>query len=809
MANQEDLFTPVDRNVIDQPIESEISQSYIDYAMSVIVSRALPDTRDGMKPVIRRILYTMQEMGLYHNTRYKKSMGVVGQVLRDYHPHGDTSVYEAMVRLTQDFSLRYPLVDGQGNFGSIDGDGAAAARYTEVRMSKIAEFMLENINEDTVDWRPNYDNSREEPKVLPTRFPNHLCNGTMGIAVGMATNMAPHNLVEVIDACNLLINNPQASIEEIMEIVKGPDFPTGGIIFDTENIKQIYTKGKGSILMRAKTHIETAKNGSYIIIDEVPYQVTKAGIVEKIGELVAERKIEGITDIVDESAKNNIRVSIEIKKGFDPQQILVQLYKYTNLQTTFSINNVTLVEDGLQPKVLNIKDLLQEFIDFRRVVVLRRSKFQLAKAEDRLHILEGLHRAIDIIDEIIALIRSSQTTDEAKQQLMTKFDFTEVQAEYILKLTLGRLVGLEIQKILEEIGDKQALIAELTQIINDPAKLNEVVVKEINEVKDKFGDARKTDVSNDVGDMAGDFKKLLKLQDLKKEDVICLVDNESKIKLLYQSRIMNIPEETAHMIYTNNQDKLIVITDIGELVIARLKDLPSHTTKSEPLDPVKHWSLKGKIVLCETMEDDYQCLSMITNKNSLKKIKKDLLLGFKKFPTVIMNLEEGEHIINITPTNEGDAIGIISTDGNMVLFKEENLRPMGKTSGGVKGIELKDDDQVAGMFRYRNEEFILVYSNNAAKLLNIDDLKFHRRGHRGQVIATLKLTEKMLGALPIDEGNIRIKLDNDELKTLHNDTMKLDEPDATLEQITNNKIVMVYRPREEREKKQEKQEPQG
>jgi len=304
----------------------------------------------------------------------------------------------------------------------------------------------------------------------------------------------------------------------------------------------------------------------------------------------------------------------------------VQLYKYTNLQTTFSINNVTLVEDGLQPKVLNIKDLLQEFIDFRRVVVLRRSKFQLAKAEDRLHILEGLHRAIDIIDEIIALIRSSQTTDEAKQQLMTKFDFTEVQAEYILKLTLGRLVGLEIQKILEEIGDKQALIAELTQIINDPAKLNEVVVKEINEVKDKFGDARKTDVSNDVGDMAGDFKKLLKLQDLKKEDVICLVDNESKIKLLYQSRIMNIPEETAHMIYTNNQDKLIVITDIGELVIARLKDLPSHTTKSEPLDPVKHWSLKGKIVLCETMEDDYQCLSMITNKNSLKKIKKDLLL---------------------------------------------------------------------------------------------------------------------------------------------------------------------------------------
>lgn len=830
-ASWKDLFTPEDKNIINQAIESEISQSFVDYAMSVIVSRALPDTRDGLKPVIRRILYTMFEMGLYNNTKYKKSMGVVGQTLRDYHPHGDSSVYEAMVRLAQDFSLRYPLVDGQGNFGSIDGDGAAASRYTEVRMTKLTEYMLENIKEDTVDRRPNYDNSTIEPRFLPTRFPNHLCNGTMGIAVGMATNMPPHNLGEVIEVILLMLErarNPievtriktstsvneageeetieeeitetstELSIDEIMEVIKGPDFPTGGIIFDSQNIKDIYSKGKGSIIMRGKTHIEEGKNGSHIIIDEIPYQVNKAAIVEKIGELVGDKKIEGITDIIDESANNQIRVSIEVKKGFNPQEILLQIYKYTSLQTTFSVNNVTLVEDGMQPKLLNIRDLLQEFIDFRRIVVLRRSKFQLAKAEDRLHILEGLKRAIDVIDAIIALIRSSETTEEAKERLMKDFDFTEPQADFILKLTLGRLVGLEIQKVLDEIWEKQALIAELNQIINNPERLDAVVTEELVEVKNKFADPRRTEISDDVGNMSGDFKKLLKLQDLKKEDVICLIDNESKIKIIYQSRIMNIAEETVHMVYTNNQDKIIVITDIGELVIQRLKDLPSHTPKSDPLDPVKFWNLKGKVVLCETMEDDYDYLCMLSNDNTLKKIKKDLLLSFKKFPTVIMALEKNERITSVVPTKDNEHLGIISKQGQLLLFSEGELRPMWKGAAGVKAIDLKEGDNVASMFRYTDEEFILVYSNNSALLLNIDDLKFSRRAKAGQLSATIKRTESMLGALPINEGNIRVKLDNDELKTLHNDTMKLDEPEATLAQITNNSIVMVYRPWEEK-----------
>lgn len=820
----QDLFNYTEK-VIDQSIESEVSQSYIDYAMSVIVSRALPDTRDGLKPVIRRILYTMFEMGLYNNSKYKKSMWVVWQTLRDYHPHGDSSVYEAMVRLAQDFSMRYPLVDGQWNFGSIDGDGAAASRYTEVKMTKLTEYMLENIREDTVDWRPNYDNSTVEPITLPTRFPNHLCNGTMGIAVGMATNMAPHNLTEVINACLLLISKSKrqpdlfddiedpnedelirdefedVTIDDIMEIIKWPDFPTWWQIFDSANIKNVYTTWKWGILVRGKTHIENDKNSTYIIIDEIPYQVTKSSIVEKIWELVIDKKIEGIVDIVDASAKNKIRVIIEIKKWFNPDDILLQLYKYTSLQTSFSLNNVTLVEHWSQPKLLNIKDLLVEFILFRRDVVMKRSKFLLQKAEDRLHILEWLKRAIDIIDDIIKIIRSSQTTDEAKQRLIDTFEFTEPQADYILKLTLGRLVWLEIQKVLDEIDDKTRLIAELKEIISNPIKLDEVVSTEITEVKDKFGDERRTEVVDDVWDMAWDFKKLVKMQDLKKEDVLCLIDNNHHVKVLYQSRIMNVPEETIHLVHTNNQDKLIIITDIWELVIQRLKDLWSWNIKQDPLDPKKHRWLKWNIIVCETMEDDYDHLCLITNQNSLKKIGKDLLLKFKKFPTVIMNLADGEEIISVVPVKKWDHVWVVSRWWWMVLFDEAGLRPMGKTSGWVKGIELQDGDQVASMFVHRWEEFILVYSENAAKLLNLDDLKINRRWHKWQVVAELTSKQELIWWLAINEWNIRIKLNNDELKTLHNDTMKLDEPESELEQITNQSIVMVYRPWEEKDSK--------
>lgn len=957
-----DLLVPQEK-VINQPLEWEITQSYIDYAMSVIVSRALPDTRDGFKPVHRRILYAMNELWLRYNNRYRKSATVVWEVLGKYHPHWDSSVYDAMVRLAQDFAMRYPLVDWQGNFWSIDGDGAAASRYTEARLTRLAEYMLANIDEDTVDRRPNYDDSRQEPITLPTIFPNHLCNGTMGIAVGMATNMAPHNLTEVINACLILMensknrdistdnkdnltsipeiilidavktlissdedysfdtwelntelseylsqlpqkkiiitnapedklskiqeltshldweifdlyNNPpkdnpeyfkqflesqwitadkyiyidhkeenltsaklnginwfkfisneetinklniyiswdksehtsninnefrNTTIDDIMEIIQWPDFPTWWTIFDTQNIRNIYARGKWSILMRGTTHIENIKWSDHIIITEIPYQVNKSTLVAKIWELVSDKRIEWITDIIDESAKNLIRINIELRKGSSTQTILTQLYKYTDLQTTFSLNNITLVEKATQPRMLNIKDMLIEFIVFRREVVLRRSNFQLKKANDRLHILEWLQRAIDIIDEVIAIIRWSMTTDEAKSNLMNRFDFTEEQAEYILRLTLGRLVWLELQKVLDEIAEKQELIKYLTEIINNPARLDEIVSEELIDLRNKFGDERKTQVSDDVGDFAGNFKNLLRLQDLKKEDAICLIDNNHQIRVLYQSRIMNVPEDTIHLINTNNQDKLIVMTDIWELVIQRLKELWQFTLKQNALDPVKERWLKGNVILCETMEDNYESLCFLTNLNNIKKIDKQLLLKFKKFPTIVMNLDKNEKIISIVPTSSWQKLWIITQLWNMVLFDESQLRSMGKTSWGIKWIELiKPWDNVADMFVLNDETFIMLYSDKSAKMIYSQELKINRRWHKWQSVATLNPKEKLIWAIALEEGNVRVKLSNTEIKTIHNDNMKLDDLETPLEAITNLAIEMIYLPWEEK-----------
>ncbi len=806
MSIEQKPLIPINKGITNRTIEEEISESYIQYAMAVIVSRALPDTRDGFKPVLRRILYAMYQSKLFHNAKYKKSANVVGEVMGKYHPHGDSSIYEAMVRLAQPWSMRYPLVDGQGNFGSMDGDGAAAMRYTESRLTKLGEEMLEDIDLETVDWRPNYDGSVMEPIVVPTKFPNHLCNGTMGIAVGMATNMAPHNLTEVLDACIMLIANPEASIDDIMDIIKWPDFPTGGQIFGSGMIREIYTKGKGSILCRGKVHTETTKNGELIVIDELPYQVNKAKLVEKIAELVWDKKIEGISDITDESSnKTPVRVVIECKRGTSTDTILTQLYKYTELQTNFSLNNVSLVERGQQPRLVNIHELLSEYIDFRREVVLRRSTFLLGKAKDRLHILEGLHRAIDIIDEVIAVIRGSQTTDEAKNKLISTFDFSPDQAQYILDLRLARLVGLELQKILDEMEEKKQQIAQLTEIITNPARRDEVIVGEMEEIKRKYGDERRTEVvDSGDGDLSTSFKQLMKAQDLKKEPVICLIDNDYGVKILYQSRILNIPDETIHYMYTHNQDKLIVMTDIGELVVSRLKDLWSYSIKSAPLNPKEHWWLKGNIIFCNTIEDDFEDIMFCTSHNNIKKIKKDLVLSFKKFPTIVMNLEPKEKITSIIRTKPNDHVWVLTQRGWMVLFAESDLRPMGKWAGGVKGIELQEWDKVAGMFVYQQEPFIMVYSDYAGKLLNIEDLKFQKRARKGQVVALLEDNEKLTGAKAIEEWNLRIKLSNGETKTIHNDVMKLDDPESYLEPLTQVSITMVYTPRQESEKADKK-----
>lgn len=796
----------IQETVFPQSIEGEISQSYIEYAMSVIVSRALPDTRDGLKPVIRRILYAMYDMGLTHNAKFKKSAAVVGDVLGKYHPHGDSSVYDAMVRLAQPFALRYPLVDGQGNYGSVDGDGAAAMRYTEARLTKIAEEMLEDIQQDTVDRRPNYDQSREEPISLPTKFPQHLCNGTMGIAVGMATNMPPHNLNEVIDACLLLVKNPDATIEEIMEHIQGPDLPTGGMIFDKANIIEVYTKGKGAIVSRGRTHIEDAKNGQQmIVIDEIPFQVNKSTLVAKIGELVVDKRLEGVTDIRDESNKNKIRVTITVRRGGDAQALLVKLYKYTELQSNININNVTLIEKGIQPRLLNIKDLLIEWVTYRRDVVYRRSVFQLNKAKDRLHILEGLKRAVDILDEVIETIRKSSDKAEAKEKLMSKFDFSDVQAEYILQLRLQSLVGLEIQKILDEIGEKKALIEYLEGIINDPKKLDKVVTDEMTYIKKTYGDERRTElIGGDIGSLTGKLKDLLKAEDMKKEDVILWIGADATFRVLYQSRINIIPEDTVELVYTHNQDKLVVITDKGELVVSRLKDIGQHIMKNPGVSAKEMRNLKGEVVFINTTMHDYKELAMMTDKNNLKKIKKDLLEGFKKFPTTIMTLEGSEKIIAVQAVRDGDAIGILSQKGYLSLFPEAQCRPMGKAAGGLKAIDVGAGDAPAALFIYQKEPFILVNSTNAAKMIAVEDLMFGKSqgmGKRnGKIIQVAEMVgkDKIAGGLAMVEWAVRIRMTTGEIKNIHSDKILLDMPEAELEEIVKGTIDCIYRPWEEK-----------
>lgn len=812
MAKKENK--PVEAIVEDimmKPLEEEITQSYIDYAMSVIVSRALPDARDGLKPVHRRILYAMSDMKLTHGAKYRKCAAVVGEVLGKYHPHGDTSVYDAMVRLAQPFSMRYPMVDGQGNFWSIDGDSAAAMRYTEAKMTKIAEEMLQDITQDTVIWRDNYDQSRQEPTTLPTKFPYILCNGTMGIAVGMATNMPPHHLGEVIDACLALIDDAELDVAGIMEHIKGPDFPTAWIMYDSVQIQEVYERGRWPITVRGRVSFEkVGKKGDIdaLIITELPYQVNKANLVAKIGDLVNQKKIDGITDLTDESSKGDIKIVITLKKGVWKEEVLARIYKYTDLQTNFNVNNVALVEQGKQPKPMNIKQLLVEFVDFRRRVVLRRSHYQLDRAKKRLHILQWLKRATDILDEVIATIRWSQTRDEAKKGLMSIFEFSAEQAEYILMLRLQTLVGLEIQKILDEIGDKEEMITYLESIINDPKKLDGVVIDELIYMKDTYGDKRKTEISNDVESvysLNNMIKQLKKLDGLIKEPVLTWIGSDYKIKVLYQSRILNIPEGTWTLTKTHNQDKMIAISDTWELVIQRLKDLWKFSVKSDAMDVVKEYGLKSHLLFSETMEFDFDYLVFVTNKNNIKKVKKELLLKFRKFPTTIMWLEHKEKIIKVLPVKEEDKIWVISEQGKMLIYREKFVRAMGKTAGWVKAIDLGEGDFVADIFVYQDEPFIFIHDDQNGKLVSAEDIfeqKVRGEMKRGQtwvVCAKLKRGQKLRWAIAIYEWAVNLKMENGRIDLYDSDKMDLVMPEDPLAKITNGKIIKMRRPWSEKE----------
>lgn len=670
-------------------------------------------------------------------------------------------------------------------------------RYTECRLTKIAEEMLEDIDQDTVQWRENYDSSRQEPVYLPTKFPNHLCNWTMGIAVGMATNMAPHNLTEIIDALLFLIENPEADIDQIMDYIKGPDFPTWGIIYDPENIKEVYKKWKGSITLRWKVRKEeTKKWNEKIIIYELPYQLNKSTFISKIWELINTKKLEGITDITDESNKEEIKISITVGKETDADTILTKLYKLTELQTNFNINNISLTENAIQPKLLNIHDLLQEFVDFRRQIIYNRSLYQLNKAKDRLHILEWLKAAIDILDDIIATIKWSETRPEAKEKLMNDYEFTDPQADYILMLRLQTLVGLEIQKILNEIDDKKQLIEYLTKIIQDPAELDKVVIDELVYIKEEYWDKRKTEVSEktDVYNLDKSIQDIKKLEEQQQESVILWRWTDYTLRVLYQSRINVVPEDTYDITYTHNQKRIIAITDKWEIVKERLKDLWSFNIKWKSLDVKKHYGLKWEIIFLELLED-FDYIVMLTDNNNIKKVTKSLIDWFRKTPTKIMGLEKNERIIKSKKIREEQVLWMLSSKGVLLLFNENNIRASWKTAGWVKAMSLEENEKIVDMFKNTWEMFVLIYSKDSWKFINMEDVKIQKRWQKWLQIAKLSSWEELIGGMSVEDWILYMQLSSWKVQEIDSKNIKLKNRNTKLEKITEWEIQNIYLPR--------------
>lgn len=739
-------------NVKEVNISETMRTSFLDYAMSVIVSRALPDVRDGLKPVHRRILYAMYDLGITADKPYKKSARIVGDVIGKYHPHGDQAVYETMVRMAQDFNYRYPLVDGHGNFGSVDGDSAAAMRYTESRMSRIAMELLRDINKETIDFQPNYDGEEKEPVVLPSRFPNLLVNGTQGIAVGMATNVPPHQLGEVIDGLLALSKNPDITVAELMEYIPGPDFPTAGLILGRSGIRKAYETGRGSITIRARAQIEQEKSGKEsIIITEIPYQVNKARLIERIAELVREKKIEGITDLRDESDRRGMRIVIELRRDANAKVILNNLYKQTALQTNFSINMLALV-DG-EPKVLNLKDILRHYLDHQRVVIRRRTEYELRKAEARAHILEGLRIALDHIDAVINLIRSSRTTDIARQGLMERFGLTEKQAQAILDMRLQRLTGLEREKIEEEYQGLVKLIAELKSVLADEEKILEIIRKELTEIKERFNDERRTEI---VAEAAEDFED----EDLiPRENIVITLTHNGYIKRLpvstyrtqhrggrgIQGMGTNEDDFVEHLVTTCTHDTILFFTNKGKVYKIKGYQIPefSRTAKGIPivnlLDFDKNESVSAVIPVEKLVEDWY--LFFATKNGICKRSLFKEFANIRNNGLIALHLREGDELISVRLTNGNKHIIIGTKKGMLIRFHETDVRPMGRPATGVKGISLNPDDEVIGMDVLEEDSEVLVVTEHGyGKRTKAEEYRIQGRGGKG--IKTCNITSK-------------------------------------------------------------------
>ena len=819
-----------ERNQVN--IEDEMRRSYLDYAMSVIIGRALPDVRDGLKPVHRRVLWAMQELGNYHNKPYKKSARVVGDCIGKYHPHGDTAVYDTIVRLAQDFSLRYPLIEGQGNFGSIDGDNAAAMRYTEVRMQKLTAEVMADIEKETVDFQPNYDESLSEPKVLPARFPNLLVNGSEGIAVGMATKIPPHNLSEVIDATVALLKNPDISIDKLIEIIPGPDFPTGGFIYGREEIHNAYRTGRGILQMRAKAAIDRVGRGNTerdaVVVTEIPYQLNKARLIEKIAELVNEKRLDGISEIRDESNREGIRVVIELKRDAVPQVVLNKLYKLTPLQMSFGIISIAIV-DG-QPKVLNLKQMLEAFVVFRREVIRRRTEFELRKAQARAHILEGLNKAIDALDYIIPLIRNSRSIDEAKSWLTGNFatlqevktwrgapadkttpeflktlekivgalSFSDIQAQAILDLQLRRLSALERQKIIDELQAILKFISELEAILQNEQLLRQVIVDELKEVKRNFGDERRT-VIVDAGIE-------LKIEDLiADEEVAITVTNAGYIKRTpvsaystqgrggkgrFGAKAKN-EDFVEHLFTASTHDFLMIFTDDGQVFKIKVHELPEADTaaRGKALVNLINISSERKLVAVlpvrDFVEDVY--IVMATRKGVIKKTSLSLYQNIRANGINAINIDEGDVLLNVFVTDGTKQIFIATHEGMAIRFDEKQARPLGRVARGVRGINLRNDDFVVSACAVSTDEserMLSISEQGFGKQTKVGTYRLINRAGRGVInMKTTKKTGKVVAVFSVDEDS-EVIIITQQAKLIRLDTDKIRQTGRSAQGVT-------------------------
>lgn len=737
--------------IIPKLIEDEMRSSYLDYSMSVIVSRALPDVRDGLKPVHRRVLYGMRGLGLNYNRPYKKSARIVGEVLGKYHPHGDTAVYDAMVRMIQEFSLRYPLVDGQGNFGSVDGDSPAAMRYTEARMARMGEELLKDLDKDTVDYNPNFDDTLKEPSVVPAPIPNLLVNGSSGIAVGMATNIPPHNLNEVIDGIHALIDNPDLEIEDLFKYIHGPDFPTSGIIFGREGIKDAYKTGRGKVIVRARANIEVERNGrENIVITEIPYQVNKVNMIEKIADLVQQKKIEGISDMRDESDRDGMRIVIELRKDANPRAILNYLYKHSQMQTTFGIIMLALVKG--QPKVLNLKEVLKEYIEHRHEIVTRRTKFELDEAEKRAHILEGYRIAIDNIDEIIEIIKKSKDPDTAKERLIKRFKLSEIQAKAILEMRLQRLTGLERQKIEDEYKELIKLIEKLKAILENKQLRMQIIKDELSEVKKLYGDERRTEIVSNYEELS--------IEDMiAEEDMVITISHRGNIKRFpvsgYRRQRRGGKGSTGattrdedfieHMFIASTHHYILFFSDKGKCYWLKVHEIPQagKASKGRPIvnmiDIEKHEKIKAFIAVKSF--DEGGNIIIATGNGTIKKTELSAYSRPRKGGILAVNIREDDSLIEAKQSSGNNDIILATKNGYSIRFHESDVREMGRTATGVKGITLRSKDAVIGMVVVKREATLLTVSEKGmGKRSNVGDYRVQSRGGKG--IIAMKVNEK-------------------------------------------------------------------